>query len=219
MPDEASHDHASHGQAPHDHAPHGHAPGDGHFRPEWGQHLNNPARLETQLSERDLARLLALRGHEDLIDLGSGSGFYTDRLAALTTGTVYAVELQPELNGLYRERGIPANVRLVPGDITRLSLPPASADVAFCMSTYHETEGRFDLAGLARILRPAGRLVIVDWRSDPDSWEHGPPAEVRFSKEQVAASLGAYFEPTLVEDLGRFMFAVVARRLEPGSSR
>ena len=54
-----------------------------------------PARLVTQLSEADLARLLALRGDEDVIELGSGAGFYTDRIAALTTGTVYGLDIQP----------------------------------------------------------------------------------------------------------------------------
>ena len=184
------------------------------FHPEWGHRLNDPRRLDTQLSDHDLARLLALRGDEDLIDLGSGTGFYTDRMAALTTGIVYAVELQPEMNDLYRERRVPANVRLVPGDITHLSLPPASADVACSIATYHETEGRLDLQGLARILRPEGRLVIVDWRKDPESWESGPPEDVRYSKEEVAAGLSPHFKATLIESLGRFMFAVVAERAD-----
>ncbi len=189
-----------------------------HFHPEWGARLNNPRRLETQLSDQDLVRLLALHGHEDLIDLGSGTGFYTDRMAALTTGTVYAVELQPELTSLYRQRGVPANVRLVQGDITRLALTAASADVAVCVATYHETEGQLDLRGLQQALRPGGRLVIVDWRDDPESWEGGPPAEVRFSSKRVVRSLGPYFAPLLVEDLGRFMFAIVAQREEPAAA-
>jgi SAM-dependent methyltransferase len=184
------------------------------FNPEWGHRLNNPHRLETQLSDQDLARLLALRGHEDLIDLGSGTGFYTDRVAALTTGVVYAVELQPEMSDLHRARGVPANVRLVSGDITHLSLPPASADVACCIATYHEAEGRLDLQGLARILRPGGRFVIVDWRADAESWEGGPPADVRYSKEEAAGSLTPHFRATLVENLGRFMFAVAAERVD-----
>ena len=65
----------------------------------------DPSRLETQLSEHDLARLLALRGDEDVVDLGSGAGFYTDRIAALTTGTVYALDIQPEMHEFYRSRG------------------------------------------------------------------------------------------------------------------
>ena len=179
------------------------------FRPEWAARLNDPRRLDTQVSGADLARLLSLEGDEDLIDLGSGTGFYTDRMATLTTGTVYAVEMQPEIAELHRARGLPPNVKQLRGDIAHLSLPPAIADIAVCIATYHETEGRLDLPGVARALRPAGRLVIIDWRSDPESWEGGPPAEVRFAKEDVARSLAPYFDATLVEDLGRFMFAVV----------
>jgi SAM-dependent methyltransferase len=179
------------------------------FRPEWAERLNNPHRLETQVSDAELARLLALTGHEDLIDLGSGTGFYTDRMAALTTGTVYAVEVQSEIAELHRKRGLPRNVQPVQGDITHLSLPAAIADVAVSVITYHETEGRLDLPGVAAALRQGGRLVIVDWRVDPESWEGGPPLELRFAKEDVARSLDPHFETTLSEDLGRFLFAVV----------
>ena len=94
-----------------------------HISPDHAQRLLDPSRLETQLGEDDLVRLLALRGDEDVIELGSGPGFYTDRIAALTTGTVYALDIQPEMLDFYRSRGVPDNVRLVLGDVTRLDLP------------------------------------------------------------------------------------------------
>ena len=185
--------------------------------PDRAQRLMDPRRLETQLSERDLIRLLALTGNEDVIDLGSGVGFYTDLIAALTTGTVYALDLQPEMHDFYRARGMPPNVRLVLGDLSRLDLTPAGADVACSISVWHETGGEMDLPGLARALRPKGRLVIVDWRKDPEPGDGGPPAEIRFSKEEVAGALLPYFQTVLSEDLGRNMFAVVAVRVDqPG---
>jgi len=196
--------------------------------------------LETQVSEADLARLLALSGNEDVLDLGSGTGFYTDLIAALTTGTVYAVELQPEMIDHYRERGVPTNVSLLQGDITALplttagaglspapasgptpdasaasgpvALAPASVDVACTIATWHEIDGRLDVPGVAKLLRPHGRLIVIDWRNDPESWESGPPKDIRFSKEQVAGALTSHFPRTHAEDLGRFMFAVTARR-------
>jgi len=174
--------------------------------------LNDVRRLQTQVSEEDLARLLDLTGAEDVVDLGSGTGFYTDRVAALTQGTVYAVELQAEMNDAYRERGVPANVKLVLGDITALSLVPASADVAISVATWHEVEGGLDLPGVVRVLRPSGKLVVIDWRRDPESWDNGPPAGIRSTKEEVADALASYFDQVSAEDLGRFMFAVVARR-------
>jgi SAM-dependent methyltransferase len=169
-----------------------------------------PTRLETQLSERDLARLLALRGDEDVIELGSGAGFYTDRIAALTAGTVYGLDIQPEMHDFYRKRGLPANVRLLVGDVTRLDLPAASLDVACSISTWHESDGVIDLPGLVRALRPGGRLVVVDWRRDGDTPEKGPPQTIRLTKEEVAAYLAPYFLVTSSEDLGQHMFAVTA---------
>ena len=182
--------------------------------PDRARRLMDPRRLDTQLSEPDLARLLGLRGDEDVVDLGSGAGFYTDRIAALTTGIVYALDIQPEMHEFYRSRGLPANVRLVTGDVTGLEFPAASLDVACSISTWHESGGVIDLAGLARALGPRGRLVIVDWRKEPDSAESGPPLDIRFSKEEVVASLAPYFRALSAEDLGRFMFAVVATRVD-----
>ena len=180
--------------------------------PERAQRLLDASRLESQLGEADLVRLLALRGGEDVVELGSGPGFYTDRIAALTTGTVYALDIEPLMFEVYRERGVPGNVRLVPGDVTHLDLPEAGVDVACSISTWHESGGVIDLAGLARALRAGGRLVIVDWRKDADGLEHGPPIDIRFDKDEVASSLAPHFQPLSTENLGRFMFAVVAAR-------
>jgi SAM-dependent methyltransferase len=208
----------------------------GHIHPHHAHRLDDPRRLETQVSEQDLARLLALRGDEDVLDLGSGTGFYTDRMAALTTGTVYAVELQPEMSDHYRRRGAPANVRLVLGDMRALpvepagaglgadpgaglgaaaALQPASVDVACTISVWHEVEGKVDLPGLAKVLRPSGRLVVIDWRKDTELSESGPPPGMRFTKEEVARELAPYFSLVSTENLGRFMFAVIARREDP----
>ena len=183
--------------------------------PARAQRLLDPSRLDTQLGEDDLVRLLALRGDEDVIELGSGPGFYTDRIAALTTGTVYALDIEPAMLESYRSRGVPENVQLVLGDVTHLELPAASLDVAIYISTWHESGGVVDLPVLARALRPGGRLMIADWRKDAESLDHGPPTNIRFDKEEVAASLAPRFLALCAENVGRFMFAVVAVRVDP----
>ena len=80
---------------------------DHRFHPAHAERLSDPRRLETHLSEEDLVRLLDLRGDEDVADLGSGTGFYTDIVARHTSGTVYAVEVSPEMTEAYRKRGVP----------------------------------------------------------------------------------------------------------------
>ncbi len=77
-----------------------------------------------------LASLLELSGVESLVDLGSGTGFYTNRLAERTTGLVYAVEVQPQMLKPALGGGVPPNVRLVQADFRLLSLPEASVDRA-----------------------------------------------------------------------------------------
>jgi SAM-dependent methyltransferase len=182
------------------------------FNPDKARRLNDAGRLETQVGKETLARLLDLRGTEDIADLGSGTGFYTDIVAGLTSGLVYAVEFQSEMIDAYRERGVPGNVRLVPGDIRRLPLPEDSLDVAYSIAVYHETRGDLGLPSLLPALRSSGRLVIIDWRGDPETWESGPPAILRFDKEDVAASLRPFFQTVTAENVGRYMFAVVAER-------
>jgi SAM-dependent methyltransferase len=182
----------------------------GLFNPEHLRRLNDANRLLTQVGEQDLVRLLALRGDEDVADLGSGTGFYTDIVAGLTSGAVYAVELQPQMAAAYREKGLPANVRLVETDLRSIPLPKDSIDVAYSVAVHHEIEGDLGLENLLPLLRAPGRVVIFDWRSDPDSWESGPPAALRFDKAAVAESLRPYFRDIRAENVGRSMFAVVA---------
>jgi SAM-dependent methyltransferase len=206
-------------EQPHDHHGHQHAhgfePGEGRIAAGHAGRLLDPARLVTQLGEADLARLLALRGDEDVIELGSGAGFYTDRIAALTTGIVYGLDIQPQMHEFYRSRSLPANVRLIAGDVRHLDLPAASLDAACSISTWHESDGVIDFAGLARALRPGGRLVVIDWRRDVDSDEHGPPMAIRLTKEEVANVLAPCFRVTSMENLGENMFAVTATRRDP----
>lgn len=180
------------------------------FDPENAHRLNNPARLKSQVSEEDLLRLLDLRGTEDLADLGSGTGFYTDLVAKHTTGVIYALELSPRMNDAYRQRGVPANVHLLEGDIRDMPLPANSIDTAYSIVTLHETAGDVGMSRLLKALRDPGRVVMIDWRTEPASWQNGPPPHLRLSNTQAAQIFRPFFETVTVDNLGGFMFALVA---------
>jgi SAM-dependent methyltransferase len=182
------------------------------FRPERAGVLEDEGRLDMQIGEATLTDLLALKGTEDVADLGSGTGFYTDRVAQLTRGIVYAVELQPEIAAIHLAKGLPKNVRQVLADINQLPLPPGSIDVAYSIITFHETHGFSGMRKLYEALRPGGRVVIVDWRRDPADGAEGPPLEVRYTKEEVAVVLRPFFETKRAENVGRYLFAVAAER-------
>ena len=171
--------------------------------------LNDEQRLAA-LSEEGLVTLLDLDGTEDIADLGSGTGFYTNRIAAHTSGTVYAVEVQSEMQDHHRARCLPANVQMVLGDVDELPLPEGSIDRAVSINTFHEAHGHDGLVRLARALREGGRLLIVDWRRDPAATAQGPRLEARLTKEEAASLLSPHFRTQEVRDLGEFFFSVVA---------
>jgi ubiquinone/menaquinone biosynthesis C-methylase UbiE len=151
-----------------------------------GFHTFDPDRaaaLEDESRYRHCSRaeLHALIGPHDgmvLADLGSGTGFYTDDIAP-HVDRCYAVDVQDEMHDRYREKGVPATVDLVTASAADLPVPDDALDCAFSTMTYHEFADDAALDELARVLRPGGRLVTVDW-SAGGTGEAGPPTDERY---------------------------------------
>ncbi len=178
------------------------------FRASGAGRLDDEGRLAV-LSVDTLASLLELSGVESLVDLGSGTGFYTNRLAERTTGLVYAVEVQPQMLKRHLEGGVPPNVRLVQADFRLLSLPEASVDRALSVYAYHEAPDIVWLQQVAKVLKPGGRFVIVDWRRSHGAVEHGPPMDLRATWEEVVEALTPHFSHVEGRDLDRFLFVAI----------
>lgn len=74
--------------------------------------------------------------------------------------------LPVQLDNLARKLPRDTSVRLIHGDSTRLNIQPASYDRALLFFLLHEqpeTARRATVAEALRVLRPGGRLVIVDY--------------------------------------------------------
>lgn len=108
-----------------------------------------------------------------VVDLGSGTGFYTDDVAPYA-GAVYGVDVQPTMHDLYCEDGVPENVRLVTAEVADLPFGTGTVDGAFSTMTFHEFATPGALAEVARALRPGARFVTVDWSAEGEG-EAGPP--------------------------------------------
>jgi ubiquinone/menaquinone biosynthesis C-methylase UbiE len=129
-------------------------------------------------SREELLGLLGANREQVLLDLGSGTGFYTRELAP-HVGRVYAVDVQQAMGARHRAEGVPENVHLVTGAADALPLVTDAVDAAYSTMTFHEFAGESSLAELARVVAPGGRLVTVDWSRTGDG-EAGPPREERF---------------------------------------
>ncbi len=141
------------------------------------------------VSREELLGALAPDAGDVVADLGSGTGFYTDDVAP-HVGTVHAVDVQPAMHEIYREKGVPANVELVTSDVADLPVADDALDGAFSTMTYHEFASDAALAELARVVRTDGRVVVADWSADGDG-EHGPPTDERFAAEDAVAAFEA----------------------------
>jgi SAM-dependent methyltransferase len=104
-----------------------------------------------------------LEGTEVVGDLGCGTGQLA-RLLAPFAGQVVGVDRSAEMLELARERLAGAsNVELREGELEALPLDDASLDVAILSLVLHYTADPCRvLAEARRVLRPAGRLLVLD---------------------------------------------------------
>lgn len=130
-------------------------------------------------SREDLLALLAPHAEMVVADLGSGTGFYADDVAP-HVGTLYAVDVQAAMHEHYREKGHPENVETVTAPVSDLPLAEGALDAAFSVDTYHEYHSEASLSELARVVRPGGRVVTIDWSARGDRVA-GPPLDERFA--------------------------------------
>jgi FkbM family methyltransferase len=143
----------------------------GHPAADW---LERPEREREERPEL-LLQALELKPGMTVADIGAGTGYHSRRFAQLigTQGTVYAVDIQPEMLQLLEQNlashGI-RNVKSVLGDVADAKLPAARIDLAVMADVYHEFEYPFEmLESIVRALKPGGRLAFVEFKAnDPN---------------------------------------------------
>lgn len=106
-------------------------------------------------------------------DLGCGEGYLTVE-AARWASKVIAIDRSREV--LARARALAArrrvsNIRWRQGDIERVPLQDASVDVALLSQALHHAEQPSRaLAEAARIVKPGGRVLVLDLRRHEETW-------------------------------------------------
>lgn len=133
--------------------------------------LERPERIEEE--HPDLAlRLMGIARGSTAADIGAGSGYFSIRLARLVGpgGRVYASDIQPGMLTLLRAnvgRSDVKNVIPVLGEIDDPKLPRESIDLALMVDVYHEfAEPQKMLQRIRESLKPAGRLVLLEYRAE-----------------------------------------------------
>ncbi len=152
-----------------------------------------------------------------IADVGAGTGYFALPCAEAVgrEGKVLAVDFQKEMLEKIRnklsESGAPQNVVLVEGEVTRTTLPGDSCDLVFMANLWHELDDEGGvLSEVKRIIRPGGRLAILDWKADlvPPP---GPPAAHRISQDNLRHVLLWHgWSVKYAENVGMYSYLIIA---------
>ena len=140
----------------------------------------------------EVIEAMELKKGQTVVDLGVGSGFYARKIARVVgeKGVVFGVDIQPEmleiLSKLCEEEGI-NNVKPVMGTATSTNLEDGCADWIILVDVYHEfQEPEMMLEDMMRILKPGGKVALLEYRDEDGSAAHIKPSH-RMSVKQVKA--------------------------------
>lgn len=153
------------------------------FDADMAEHLDDTSRYRYCSTEELIGPLPSQVGQ--LMDIGSGTGFYTEALRE-TAHRLLAVDIQPAMHRIHRDRRPHPRVRLLTAAASALPLSTGSVDAAVSTATFHEFAGADALDELARVIAPGGTVVTVDWSAD-GAGETGPPVGERYSLDEAVA--------------------------------
>lgn len=98
-------------------------------------------------------------------DFGAGTGALTERLAPFVKRVVAVDSSTEMLDALGQRLEGASNVEVCPGELESLPIESDTVDVAFMVLVLHYVpDPRAAIAEATRVLRPGGRLVLVDMR-------------------------------------------------------
>ncbi len=120
------------------------------------------------------AALAAGFSGQSVADIGCGEGDLTLMLARFAR-SVTAVDLSPQMLRVVQERaaeaGVSKRVITAKGDIEKIPLKAGSADAVFVSQVlHHAARPEKALAEVARVLKPGGRLILLDLAHHEQEW-------------------------------------------------
>jgi SAM-dependent methyltransferase len=156
----------------------------------------------------------------DVVDFGCGYGTFTIAAARLTSGTVYAVDIDPAMAEVTAKRAASfglANVQTIERDFVAAGtgLPAGSTDYAMLFNILHAEDPVGLLREAWRVLRPGGKVAVIHWIHD-GATPRGPDLRIRPRPEQCRGWIERMGFEVLLADvaLPPHHYGLVGRRLD-----
>ncbi|MEM7145757.1 MAG: class I SAM-dependent methyltransferase [Verrucomicrobiota bacterium] len=162
----------------------------GHGAIQW---LERPER-EQEESPDEVVANLELNPGDHVADIGSGSGYFTFRIAEkIPDGKIYAVDIDQPMLDFIADRAEERQMKNITphmGTLTDTRLPENSIDLVLIVDAYHEfSHPREMMSSIVKALKPGGRLVQLEYRKEDISIPIKPLHKM--SQKQVVKELDA----------------------------
>lgn len=175
---------------------------------QWRQYFNPEAILKQLCVDQSVG---------DAVDFGSGYGTFTIPAAKIISGTIYALDVEPEMARAVEQKAKEqklANLKMILRDFVSegSGLSETSVDYVMLFNILHLENPVGLLKEAYRILKPDGKAGVIHWNYDL-STPRGPPMDIRPKPAQIkqwAESVGFVFERQI--DLKPYHYGVMLRK-------
>jgi len=134
---------------------------------------------------------LQLAGNEKIADIGAGAGYFTFRFArAVPDGTVYAIDIEPEMLRHIHHKAMTEGVRNIEVIKAAPDDPhvPPGADLVFVCDVLHHVQGpQAWLKKLSAQMKQGARLAVIEFREG--DLPEGPPPAVKIPGKKLIAMI------------------------------
>jgi SAM-dependent methyltransferase len=171
----------------------------------------------------DPAKVLSIfsldQGVQDLVEFGCGYGTFTLAAAGIANGTVHALDIEPEMVAVVRQKCVNAGIKNVQATVRDFvaagtGLDDNSMDAALLFNILHHDEPTALMKEALRVLKPKGVLAVIHWNYDPAT-PRGPAMEIRPRPEQCIAwgrEAGFLFNERNRYDLPPYHYGLLFRK-------
>jgi ubiquinone/menaquinone biosynthesis C-methylase UbiE len=186
----------------------------------WNKSFENERR-EVYVKRDEIVAASGVKPGMMVADIGAGTGLFTMLFADAVKpgGNVVAVDISPAFVEYIQQTAKKRRVRNVTAVLTDgvdVPLPEASVDLAYLSDVYHHFEHPAEtLASIYKVLKPGGRMVVVDYERIPGVT---PAARMEHLRQDKKAAIGEIEAAgfSLVEEKKKMMrqnyFVVFTRR-------
>ena len=143
----------------------------GHQGAGW---LERKGRVQEERTDLLLANL-PIKPGDNVADIGAGTGYFSLPMAAIVgdNGTIYSVDIQPEMLAIIEARSSEMGIK----NVTRVlatekdpQLPSDTLDLVLFVDAYHEFEWpREVMTGVYKSLVSGGKVVLIEYRMEDPS--------------------------------------------------